>query len=155
MYCAGPVGVVDQPGQPLPLPAAGPDRQLQRLQHQPLPQRVGYLPAQDPPGEGVGDEGGVGEAAGQLDVGDVGDPQPVRRLGGELAADQVRPFVGAGRLRAARLAPAPHRPGDVQLPHQPGHPVPADRDTVAVQHPPDLLRPVDLNMPISAYRGTR
>ena len=42
-------------------------------------------------GERVDDERGVGEhAGGQLDVGEVGDEQPIRRRRPELAVDQIR-----------------------------------------------------------------
>ena len=51
---------------------------LQGIEHEVRPGRARYAPADDPAGKNVDDEGRIDEAAPGRDVGEVGDPQPVR-----------------------------------------------------------------------------
>ena len=102
------------------------------------------LPADDPPGEGVDDEGWVGErAACQAHVGEVGDQQPVRCGHPELALDQVR-CPGRGRVRgrgADLLGPGRTVPA-VRL-HEPLNGAARNLDAVAMQLGPHLQRSVE------------
>ena len=80
----------------------------------------GELPADDHPAVGVEDEGEEDESVPAAQVGEVGDPELVRAVDGEVALHEVRPplrlRVGPGR--APRLA-APLRTDDPVAPHQP------------------------------------
>jgi len=80
-------------------------------------------PAHDPAGVDVEDHGAVDPALAGAVLGDVGDPEPVRCIRGELTPD----VVGPGRLGAVVMAPhaamhpgpavAAHQPGDLAPPH--------------------------------------
>jgi hypothetical protein len=70
---------------------------LQGVQGQVGVEGGGDLPADDHPGEDVDDEGGVDPAGEGTDVGDVGDPERVGCIRGELPLDQVGGPVGLGR----------------------------------------------------------
>ena len=80
---------------------------------------MAHRPTDDPPREGIENHGQVEKAGPGRDVGDIGHPQNVRRIGIEVAIDQVtgrtHPFVTD--RRACRLAAAytlqaggPHQP---------------------------------------------
>jgi hypothetical protein len=80
---------------------------LQSVEHEARMRRPAHPPADDPAGIGVDDEGDVDEARPGRDVGEVGEPQHVRRRGMELAVDVIerarRGLVlhrGADRLAA-------------------------------------------------------
>ena len=85
----------------------------------------GELPADDPAAEHVEDEGEEDDPLPAAQVGQVGDPQLVGPLGGEVALDEVGPpsGLGIGPRRPPRLA-ASLRPLDALAAHQPLH-VPA------------------------------
>ena len=69
------VGVVHQPGQVGdPGLVSGPDRHLERVEHQLGAHVGGGLPAEDAPGVGVQDERDVDEPGRGRDVGEVGYP---------------------------------------------------------------------------------
>src|SRR5467141_2675566 len=53
-------------------------------------QMIRHLPADDLAAVEVQDRGQIEPALISLDVGDVGEPDPVRRGGGEVAVEQVR-----------------------------------------------------------------
>src|SRR5690606_12014977 len=98
----------------------------------------------DPPAEDVEDEGQVAKAGVGADVGDVGDPEPVRGLGDKAAIHQVagaigRPLTGCGGAMTPATAHALQALG----PHQPTHPVAADPGTAAPQLTPGLADAVD------------
>ena len=59
-----------------PLPAASPEGQ--RLDHQRGTKMPRHRPAHDPTAEHVENDGQIQEARQRRDVGDVGDPEPVR-----------------------------------------------------------------------------
>ena len=89
----------------------GPQAHLEGVEGQIGAQAGGDLPAHDAAGEHVEDEGDVDPAGEGAHIGDIGDPQLVRRVGAELALDQVgaqvRPVAGlggAGALRADQAA---------------------------------------------------
>jgi hypothetical protein len=68
---------------------------------------VGNGPADDQPGIGVNDRGAVHLSLGAGMFGDVGDPQPVRGVDGELAVDQVVARLGGRVADRAALSSAP------------------------------------------------
>ena len=101
------------------------------------------LPAEDPVGERVDHERGVGEhATGQPDVGEVGDQQPSRRRCPEPALDQVRgPIRGRIGDGGADLLDPPHSLPAVSA-HQPFHGALGHDDALPVQMGPHLHRPI-------------
>jgi len=108
------VGVVHQAGQVehAALPA-GPDGVLERVEHEFGGHAGGGAPAHDHPGEHVDDEGDVDRAGPGRDIGEIGDPQLVRRGRGEVPVDQIRrPVIvvvgdrGADLLGPQRAGPA-------------------------------------------------
>ena len=115
-----PVRVMDQFVEALAASGAGPDRLLQRVEGEVGAQRAGGLPADDHPRVDVGDERDVDEPRPGADVGQVGDPEPVRGAGDEAAIDEIPRPVGliAGDRRELRLAA--HDTTQPQLAHQPG-----------------------------------
>jgi hypothetical protein len=75
---------------------AGPDRVLQRAEHELGVAAIRGLPPDDAVGEHVADRGQPEHAFAAGDAGGVGDPEPVRRLGGEVPFDQVRGGAALG-----------------------------------------------------------
>ena len=73
----------------------------------------GELPADDLAAVGVDHEGEEQDALPAAQVGEVGDPEPIRAGGAEVALDQVGPAVrrGIGRRRPPGLARAAWRLG--------------------------------------------
>ena len=63
-------------------------------------ERAGDLPADDEAGADIHHEGDVDPAAVGLDVGEVGDPQPIRGRRSELASDQVERAACSPRRRS-------------------------------------------------------
>jgi len=98
-------------------------------------------PAQNPPGIGVDGERDVHHARAGRAVGEVGDPQPVRRRRAEPAAHQIRPL----RLRPVRdrCADPPTAAGNSQpeLPHQSFGRAAGDRDALPIERQPALRAP--------------
>src|SRR5581483_10719587 len=106
----------------------------------------GHPPPHDHPAEGVDHERRVDEARPCRDVGQVTHPQQVRGGGGEVALHQVRrPLRDRGR-HGGPLGLAPPGSFDPQLPHEPDHAVPTHSDVLSVELPPDLARPVDVEV---------
>jgi hypothetical protein len=72
------------------------------------------LPADDAAAAGVDDEGEEHHALPAAQVGQIGDPQPVGRLDGELALHEIRPplrlGIGPGGLPWAAAALGPDDP---------------------------------------------
>ena len=99
-----PVGVVDEPFAARRPPRM--KRLLERIENKAGMRPPADPPADDPPGKGVNDEGDIDEAGPGRDIGEVRDPQPVRRRGVELPLDPVE------RARRGTVA---HRGAD-QLP---------------------------------------
>ena len=71
-----------------------------------------HRPPHHPAAEHIEHDGQIQEPRRARDVGDVGDPQPVRPLGLEATLDEVRRRAGLGRsTRGPRpFAPGSHRP---------------------------------------------
>jgi hypothetical protein len=74
----------------------GPQRHLQGVEGQLGRHRRGSAPADDAPGEHVGDEGREGHARPGRDVGEVDHPQLVRPLRPEVAVDEIGGPGGGG-----------------------------------------------------------
>jgi hypothetical protein len=64
-------------------------------------------------------------------LGDIGNPQNVRGVGGEPAVDQVRAGRGVRVTDRAAMAAAPVEALDPGLPHQPGDPLEVHRQSQA------------------------
>ncbi|OLL70020.1 hypothetical protein Ae150APs1_6158 [Pseudonocardia sp. Ae150A_Ps1] len=83
----------------------------------------------------------------RLDVGDVGDPQPVRGRRGEVALDQVRAQVGAVGTDGGPRHPLPPDTAQACGFHEPADGAPRDRPVVhaafAAQLCPDFPDAVD------------
>ena len=122
---------------------AVPDRHLERVERQVSTQRPRRLPADDAPGEHVDDERHVHPAAVGLDVGQVGDPEPVRPVSHEVSFDQVgRPVASDGADRCSRRL-APQRASQTELAHQPFHGAARHLDAFAVELGPHLGGAID------------
>lgn len=83
------IGVMDQPGQVVPIAPSQVDAHFQRFQSKIGVQGLADLPAHDLAIEHVGHERDVDPAGERVDIGDVRDPQPVRRERGEVKIHQV------------------------------------------------------------------
>ena len=103
-------------------------------------------PADDPAREGVDHEGHIDEARPGRDIGEVGDPEPVRRRRVELPVHLVerarRRLVADRRLH--RLAPDDAL--EAHLPHQPLHRATGDIEPFALHLAPDLPHAIDLEV---------
>jgi hypothetical protein len=122
---------------------AGPDAHLQGVEGPIGAQAARQLPADDAAGVDVDDEGGVDPAGEGAAVGDVGNPQLVRRGSGELPIDQVRAGVrsGAGHRGPRTLAAVnAAQPGGA---HQAGDGAAGHRMALPVALGVDLVHPVD------------
>ena len=134
------VRVRDQPGTLGGLALV--DGLLQRVEHEVRRRAAADAPAHDPPRVGVDDEGDVDEALPGGDVGEVADPQPIRRGRVELPPHAVQ------RARCSRVLDrrlhglASHRPAQPHGAHQPLHGAAGDRDALAAELAPDLARAV-------------
>ncbi len=65
-------------------------RLFQSIEYEPGVRRSTHPPSDNPGGEGVDDEGHVDEALPGGDIGEVLNPQPVRRMSLELAVHAVQ-----------------------------------------------------------------
>lgn len=119
--------VTEHPGRVLRAPvgvddgairAALPAGHLQGIDDQFGADVVGDRPAHDLATERVDDRAAVDPAVRRAMLGDVGEPDPVRRVGAELPLDQV---VMGGRVRAVALLAAVADPVDAGAAHQPCH----------------------------------
>jgi hypothetical protein len=120
---------------------SGGERNPQRVQDEVSGHVRRELPADDHPRVHVDHEAEVDLALPGPQVAEVADPQPVWRLGGEVALHEIRALLG-GRVRdrgAPRLR-APLRARQARSAHQPRDLVTADLLAVADQrgvHPAD------------------
>jgi hypothetical protein len=83
--------------------STSPDRHHQRISHELGGHSVAHRPSDHAAREQVDDDSDVELPFGGPDVGEVGDPPPVGRLGGELAVEDV---VGDDRPQAVVLGQA-------------------------------------------------
>ncbi len=115
---------------------------LERVDDELGTQVVLERPADNATRVAVDDDSEVEPALPTAQVGDVGDPEPVRRRWLEVALNQI---VGDTHDRHPdrRAATAPlHGPGNAFLAHQPLDPFAADTDTVELEVLVDSRRPV-------------
>ncbi len=94
--------------------------------------------------QGIDDEGDVSEAPPGCDIGEVADPQHIRRWHPELAVHLVhraRLLLVLDR-RSMRLAP--DNALNTHDLHQPGNGAAGNVKALAAQLPPDLARPIGL-----------
>ena len=103
-------------------------RHLQRLEHQRRAQVRGDRPAHDPAAEHVEDDGQVEEACQGRHVGDISDPEAIRRIRFEAPLDPIRCRPGLGSPARRARAAAPAHPGDAQGAHHSRDALAADRD---------------------------
>lgn len=110
--------------------------------------RPAHPPADDPSRIGVDDKGDIDEARPGRDVGEVGDPQHVRRRGMELAIDVVeRARCGlVAHRRAERLAA--NDALKTHGPHQAGNRAAGDIEALTLQLPPHLANAIDAEVRI-------
>ena len=80
-----------------------PQRHVQRFEHQLGAQVIGHRPAHYPPAEGVDDDRQKQESGPGRDVGDVGDPKSVGRIGFEPALNEVRSWRSLWSRRVVRV----------------------------------------------------
>ena len=118
------------------------DGHVQRFEDQFGAKVVVHRPTHDAPAVHVEHHGQEHEPRPGRHVGDVGDPEPVRRLGVEVSFDQVRrrPLARL-RARGART-PAPAHPCQPFLAHPPRHALAAHRVPPSGQVGTDPRRPV-------------
>ena len=118
------------------------DRHVQRREHQLGAKMVGHGPPDHLTAEHIEHDGQEPEPGPGRHVGDIGDPDAVRCIGGELAFDPVRSRTAATvRARGAR-APAPAHPGQDGLTHQPSHALATDPAAAPVQFGMDPRHPI-------------
>ena len=115
-------------------------RHPQRVQNERGAHVAGELPADDPAAVGVDDEREEHHAFPASEVGDVGDPEPIRAGGGEVAIDEVRaPARGRIRFGGAPWLAAAFGAADAVGAHQALHGAARDRLARPVKrdpHPP-------------------
>ncbi len=137
------VRVVHHAGEVVALALPGPDRLLQRIQHQLSTHAGTRTPAQDPAGIGIDDERDIDPTGPRRDVGDVGYPQPVRRQRRKPATDKVRRPLG-GRISDGRaLLLATTCPFQSRTTHESLDRAARDWDGFAVELQPDLAGSID------------
>src|SRR5215210_898884 len=108
-------------------------RLLERVDDELSAEMVLERPANDATAVAVDDDREVQPALPAAQVGDVGNPQPVRRRRMEVALDEI---VGDTNARDADRRAAPtsfDRAADACLAHQPLDPLPTDGDAVGAQ----------------------
>lgn len=111
----------------------GGHRHVEGVEDELCAQVVRHRPADDAPGPGVEDDGEEQEACRGRHIGDVGDPQQVRRRRREDPADEVvrRPMRRLAPRRGRETAPRhAAQPG---LAHQPRHALAGDRHALGLQ----------------------
>ena len=104
-----------------------------------------YTPADDHPGEGVGDKAHVGHPGACRHVGEIGHPERVRGGGGEVPIDEVRRSLGVRVGPGGEdLAPAAAHAMNAELADETGHVVPADLVSGPLARLPELVGAIDL-----------
>jgi hypothetical protein len=122
---------------------AAPDGHLQGVQDQFGAQRPGGLPADQVAAKGVDDQGHIDKAGPGRHIGQVGDPQLIGSLRGEVPLHQVGGSSGGRIRRGGPLGLATADAFQAQLTHQPLHGAAGHHDPLAVQLAPELAGAVD------------
>src|SRR5665647_1876707 len=134
-YSRAAVTVVDEPGD---VCLAAPEGHLEGIEGEIGARVARGLPADDEAAVGVEDERYVDETRPGAHVGEVGEPEAVRSLGGEVAVDQIgRPRrLGVTDRRCPLLAA--HGALKALAAHQALHRAAGYGKALTVQLPPDL-----------------
>ena len=103
------IGMQDRRLPPVASGLPADDRHAERVDDQLGAHVLGDRPADDQPGVGVHDRRAVHLALRRRVLGDVGEPQPVRRVDRELAVDQVVARSGGRVAHGAAAAPCAGR----------------------------------------------
>lgn len=125
------------------------DRHVERVEHEVGGERRPRRPPDDPPAPHVEYDRQVQEASprGDVDVGDIRDPQLIRPRGGERPRHEIR-RGGRGRIAArGAVILAPRHADNAMLPHEARHPL--------AVHPPARFHElgVDVRRSIGAAGG--
>jgi len=122
------------------------ERLLQRVEDEACMRRPAHPPADDAAGEGVDDEGHVNETLPCGDVGEIRNPQPVRRGSLELAVHPIERAWGGlvGDRRSDRLAT--NDALQAHCPHKPSNSATGDVEALPLQLLPDLANAIDLEV---------
>jgi hypothetical protein len=138
------VAVMDQAGEVLPGPLAGPQPHVEGIERQVGAQAGRHLPAHDHPTEHVEDERDVGPPRVRADVGQVRHPQLVRAGRCELPLHQVLRPLGLSTIADGGAAGLLARDSTQALgAHEPLDGAPRHRDAFAVQLGVNLPGAVD------------
>ena len=97
-------------------------RQVQSVKYQLRGERGGHRPADNAATVRIEHHGEIEKPRPGRDVGDVGDPEPIRRFRREIALDQVR-RLSATILHRGGDEPASAHTGETGLRHQSRHPL--------------------------------
>jgi hypothetical protein len=106
------------------------DRHIKRVDHELFPHMVGHGPTDDATAEDVENDGKIQEPAPGRDVGDVGDPQLVRSVGGEATFHEIERRSRIAITNRRRCALAPRSTVDTAIAHQTGNSFSADTSTI-------------------------
>jgi len=119
-------------------------RHLERVADQGLTHMSCQLPADNPSGVHVENDGEVTPPFLRADVGEVSQPQLIRAVRGEVAMDKIgrRHWRGARDCRATCLAFS--HPFDAMLAHQSFHGAASHANSLTLELLPGLPLPVDL-----------
>src|SRR6266542_2241630 len=110
-------------------------------------QRARCAPSDDAAREHIDDEGHVREAAPCRHVREVSYPQLVGSFRAEVALHQIeRPFSCGLLDRGAHRSPSAHSALEAERTHQTRHRAACDRNALAAELLPHLLRPVDFEV---------
>ena len=142
------VGVVDQSGHVLAGALPFPQAHVQCVESEIGAHAPGDLPAHDTAAEHVQDERGVDPAGVGANVGQIRDPELVRRGRFEAPLHQVQRPLRLRTVAERRAAgPIAADPLDPFLPHQPLDRAASHFHTLPIQFGVDLPRPVDRGSP--------
>jgi hypothetical protein len=119
------------------------ERLLQGIEDEARVGRPGDPPSDDPPREGVDDEGDVDEALPGRDVGEVRQPEGVRPRRPELPVHPVGRTRGRAVGHRRPDLPAAHDPAQPHVAHQALHRAAGNRRALAAELPPDLPHAID------------
>jgi hypothetical protein len=118
-------------------------RLLQRVEDKARRSGTAGPPAHDPSGVDVDDERDINEAAPGGDIGEIGHPELVRPVGGELPIHLVQ-RTWRRLVVDRRLYPLPSdNPLQAHGFHEPCDSAPSNHNAFARQLPPDLANPID------------
>jgi len=123
--------------------ATSPQGHFEGVKRQIAAKRARHPPADDPPGEHIGDEGNVDESVPGGHIGDVGDPELVRTYRSEVAIHKIR---GPKRLAIGGCRDLEGASADASKPqvaHEARDRAAGDGDSLAAKLQPYLACPVD------------